>query len=132
MCQRTPGNVAVEGLGEDWQELPARGGNYTARRNRHLAESALAQNDPSTHFTDIRTSYTALRECTVLLNDSISAAPAPPPRSRINIIQEHAETERHLREAAPESRRFYNAALLELRAEMGRILGEVSGEMETD
>ena len=73
-----------------------------------------------------------MRECSVLLNDSVSTAPAPPLRSRINIIHEHAETERYLQEAAPESREFYDTALVELRVEMGRISGEVSGEMETD
>ena len=103
MRQRTLGSVAEEGLDDvaDWQEAPARGGNYTTRRNHRLAEFALAQNSPSTYFADIRASYTALRECTVLLNDSISAAPAPPSRSRIDIIRKHAKTERYLREAAP-------------------------------
>ena len=118
MSQRTHGNVAVEGLDSaaDWQEAPIRGGSHTTRRNRHLVEFASAKNDPSTRFADIRASYTALRECTVLLNDSINAPPAPPSRSRIDIIREHAETERYLREAGPESREFYSTALLELRA----------------
>ena len=55
MRQRTLGNLAVEGLDDvaDWQEAPAHGGNYTTRRNRHLAEFASAQNDPSTRFADI-------------------------------------------------------------------------------
>ena len=66
------------------------------------------------------------------MNNSISAAPAPPSRSRIDIIREHTEMERYLREAGPESREFYNAALLELWAEMGRISGKGSDEMETD
>ena len=73
-----------------------------------------------------------LRECTALLNDSISAAPAPPSRSGIDIIREHAETVRYLREAGPDSREVYNTVLLELRAEMSRISGEGSGDMETD
>jgi hypothetical protein len=126
--------VAVEGLGDatDWQEAPACGGNFTTRCNRHLAEFASAQKDPSTHFADIRASYIVLRAYTVLLNDSISAAPAPLSRSRSGIIREHAERERYLWEAAPESREFYIEALLELRVEMGRILGEVSGDMESD
>ena len=95
MHQRARGNVAVEGLDDaaDWQEAPACGGNHTTRRNRHLAEFASAQNDPSIRFADIQASYTALRECTVLLNNSINAVPAPPSRSMIDIIREHAETE---------------------------------------
>ena len=55
MRQRTLGSVAVEGLGDatDWQEAPARGGNYTICCNRHLAEFASAQNNHSTRFVDI-------------------------------------------------------------------------------
>ena len=131
--QRTLDSVTVEGVNDigHWQEAPVRGGNYTSRRNVHRGDFASTNNDPSTRFTDIRASYTALRECTIMLNESLNAAPAPPARSRMDIVREHAETERYLREAAPESEAFYNAALSELREEMGRISGAAdSGEME--
>ena len=120
MRQRTLGRVTVEGMDDtaDMQEAPARGANRTTSRNCHLAEFATAQNDPSSRFADIRASYTALRECTVLLNESINAAPAPPVRSRMEIVREYAETERYLREAGPESRMFYNSVLTQLREEM--------------
>jgi hypothetical protein len=120
MRQRTLGRVTVEGMDDtaDMQEAPACGANRTTSRNRHLAEFATAQNDPSSRFADIRASYTALRECTVLLNESINAAPAPPVRSRMEIVREYAETERYLREAGPESRMFYNSVLTQLREEM--------------
>jgi hypothetical protein len=135
MRQRTLGGVEVEGVDDtaDLQEAPVRGGNYTSRRNRHLAEFSAGDNDPSTRFADIRASYTALRECTVLLSESINAAPAPPARSRMDIVREYAETERYLREAGPESQAFYNVALSELQEEMNKILGSAesgSAEME--
>jgi hypothetical protein len=75
--------------------------------------------------------YTALRESTVLLNESLNVAPTPPTQPRIEIAQEYAETERYLREAAPESRAFYNVVLSKMREEIGRVLGVVdTGELE--
>ena len=113
----------------DWQEPPVHGGNYSLQRNRHLSEFSSADNDPSTWFADIRASYTTLHKCTVLLNESLSAAMAPPAQSVMEIVQEHAKIERYLQEAVSESQAFYNTALLELREEMDRISG-VNGEME--
>ena len=86
----------------------------------------------STRFSDIRASYTALRECTVLLNETINAVPPPPVRSRMEIVREYAETEGYLRGSAPESRAFYNVVLTGLREEMNKLEGTEGNNHEME
>ena len=113
----------VKGLDDtiDRREAFLCGGNYTSRRNHSLAEFASGINDLSRRFTNIWVSYTALRECIVLLSEIMSAAPPPLAQSTMKIVCKYAETEGYLRESAPESSVFYNVVLLGLREEMNKI-----------
>ena len=71
--------------------------------------------------------------CTVLLSKSINATSAPPAQSRMEIVEEYAETERYLQESALELRAFYNVTLFELREETSKILGaSESNSTETE